>query len=183
MHTVKTHFLAHNFISTSQIEKIKEACSVLPRHKESFGEEEGRYSHYAIATPCKIPGYSVIHERVKRLNDKHFKLDLDFDKWYNGSYLTYEKDNFTNWHIDGAVGKEYSERKLSCVIILSDKITDYEGGDFEFPFYLNISDEERAKIKKGTAIMFPSFMFHRVTKVTKGIRNTLTFFFEGPTIR
>ena len=177
---VKTHLIVKDFLSPAQCEEIKQIGNSLPNKKEEFGGDEGRYSYYSEITPCRIPNYEEsIHKKFERLNKKHFGFDLNFETWYNGSYLTYEEGNFTNWHIDGGVGEEYASRKLSCVIVMSDQGIDFEGGDFELPFYLNLSDAERKSIKKGTAIMFPSFMFHRVTTVTKGLRNSLTFFIEG----
>jgi PKHD-type hydroxylase len=61
-------------------------------------------------------------------------------------------------------------RKLSMSILLND---DYEGGEFEF--YPNV----KLSPKKSDAIIFPSYMLHRVNPVTKGIRYSLVAWFVG----
>jgi PKHD-type hydroxylase len=99
----------------------------------------------------------------------------------------YTKDGFYTWHKDGigshneVHNKPDSEflhgnaRKLSMSIILN---SDYEGGDFE----TSESDDENKvpSSKEGSIIVFPSFMDHRVTPVTKGTRYSLVAWFVGP---
>jgi PKHD-type hydroxylase len=182
MDFIKDKLIVPNFLTSEQCDELVKIGSAQERIKEEFGEDEGRYSYLSTITPCKIPFYEKdIHKKILSINRKHFGFKLYKEPWYNGAFLTYEKGNFTNWHIDGGVGKEYKERKFTCVILLSDR-ANYDGGDLEFPFYLNFTDEERALLQKGAALLFPAFMFHRVTTVTKGLRNTLTFFFEGPSL-
>jgi PKHD-type hydroxylase len=67
-------------------------------------------------------------------------------------------------------------RKLSLSLLLND---DFEGGEF----HINQGNEKQPIIvptKKGRAILFPSFMIHRVTPVTKGIRRSLVVWVLGP---
>ena len=53
---------------------------------------------------------------------------------------------------------------------------EYEGGDFE----LNQAGLESTDIRtKGTVLIFPSFLLHRVKPVSKGVRKTLVAWFEG----
>ena len=40
-----------------------------------------------------------------------------------------------------------------------------------------------AGIARGTATLFPSYMLHRVTPVTEGIRHSLTVWAHGPAFR
>ena len=37
--------------------------------------------------------------------------------------------------------------------------------------------------KKGSILIFPSFVEHRVTPVTKGVRKSLVGWYEGPKFR
>jgi len=34
---------------------------------------------------------------------------------------------------------------------------------------------------KGTVLFFPSYLTHRITNITKGVRNSLVSWFHGPT--
>ena len=98
---------------------------------------------------------------------------------YEGS-----KKGHYNWHTDcGLAPNENNKvRKLSMIIPLVDG-NEYEGGDFE----LNLNNPENenniitikeAKIK-GTVIVFPSFVWHRVTPVTSGTRYSLVNWHQG----
>jgi len=98
---------------------------------------------------------------------------------YEGS-----KKGHYNWHTDcGLAPNENNKiRKLSMIIPLVDG-NEYEGGDFE----LNLNNPENennivtikeARIK-GTVIVFPSFVWHRVTPVTSGTRYSLVNWHQG----
>ena len=98
---------------------------------------------------------------------------------YDGS-----KKGHYDWHTDS--GKEINEggnmRKLSMIIPLVDG-NEYEGGDFEINLNNpendnNIESIKEAKIK-GTIIVFPSFVWHRVTPVTSGTRYSLVNWHRG----
>lgn len=70
-------------------------------------------------------------------------------------------------------------RKLSCSIQLSDP-TFYEGGDLvleQIPSETPPAEDIRCH---GTSIFFPSFIYHKVTPVTKGTRYSLVAWFDGP---
>ncbi len=103
----------------------------------------------------------------------------------NCQVTRYTKSGFYTWHLDG-IGSHndvYNEpgnkflhgntRKLSMSIILN---SDFEGGDFE----MSDLDNKVPKLEEGSIIVFPSFIEHRVTPVTKGIRYSLVSWFVGP---
>jgi PKHD-type hydroxylase len=105
----------------------------------------------------------------------------------NCQVTRYTKDGFYTWHRDGlgTHNEVYNEpdnkflhgnaRKLSMSIILN---SNFEGGDFEIS---GLDDENKVpRLEKGSIIMFPSFMDHRVSPVTKGTRYSLVAWFVGP---
>ena len=64
---------------------------------------------------------------------------------------------------------------------------EYEGGNLEFDFR-NDTDYENSKTSKrlcteirpkGSMIVFPSFVWHRVTPVTRGLRQSLVMWSLG----
>lgn len=67
-------------------------------------------------------------------------------------------------------------RKLSVVIQLSDP-AEYEGGDFEF---FGLQAPGAAFAPRGSVLVFPSFLQHRVLPVSKGLRRSLVTWVEGP---
>jgi PKHD-type hydroxylase len=90
----------------------------------------------------------------------------------------YSKGDFFDWHLDFGKGG-ISDRKLSMTMQLSDP-DDYEGGDLQFMINQNIVNAPR---EKGTIIIFPSFIMHRVTPITKGIRQSIVGWVSGPPYR
>ena len=56
----------------------------------------------------------------------------------------------------------------------------YEGGDLQFMLNQKIVSAPR---EKGTIIVFPSFMMHRVTPITKGVRKSIVGWVAGPPYR
>jgi PKHD-type hydroxylase len=82
-----------------------------------------------------------------------------------------------DWHAD--IGETVPHRKISVVIQLSDE-TDYEGGNLQF----NIGPSyPQAPKTKGTMIIFPTYMLHRVTPVVDGLRMSLVSWISGPNFK
>jgi PKHD-type hydroxylase len=80
-----------------------------------------------------------------------------------------------DWHID--MGRDnYSRRKISITTQLTDP-DEYEGGEVQ----LKIGSGDQAIPKgKGMTIIFPSYLLHRVTPVSKGHRRSLALWVTGP---
>ena len=78
------------------------------------------------------------------------------------------------WHIDIGPNKR-SFRKISIVVQLSEPDS-YEGGELE----VLGTDQDLISKERGNAIFFPSFLAHKVHKVTKGRRYSLVLWFSGP---
>jgi len=110
---------------------------------------------------------------VFELNEKFFKFNL---------FGFIEGFQFTNYKApSGKYGKHVDRgfnsrvRKLSISIQLSDP-KNYKGGEL----YLYESDKGTLMSKKqGTLVIFPSFILHEVTPVTKGERNSLVTWITG----
>lgn len=122
---------------------------------------------------------AFLYERLgwiaQQLNGEFF----DFNIWGFSEDLQYTKytdnqDHYT-WHMDKGTGTN-SPRKLSLVLQLSDP-SEYEGGDLEF---FSSSEPAIAVKKKGVVYAFPSYIMHRVTPVTAGVRRTLVVWLTGP---
>ena len=93
--------------------------------------------------------------------------------------LRYKPESHFVWHSDHASGIG-SARKLSVVVLLSAR-EQYQGG--ELCFHESISSEVDIVNSQGTVIIFPSFMVHRVTPVTRGMRYSLVGWVYGPPFR
>lgn len=99
----------------------------------------------------------------------------------NLQYTVYrgEDRHYYHWHSD--TGPKMQHRKVSFTLELSDP-DEYKGGHFEF--ISNDGSPIRVPpFGKGSAIIFPSFIRHRITPVTKGIRKSLVTWVSGPKFR
>ncbi|MEZ5322609.1 MAG: 2OG-Fe(II) oxygenase [Microthrixaceae bacterium] len=93
---------------------------------------------------------------------------------------------FYSWHQDG-LDSGVAGRKLSIVVQLSDP-GDYVGAELEFFQDVDAGDERRAwfadvSTPLGTAVVFPSFEYHRVRPLRSGIRRSLVAWVGGPPFR
>ena len=126
-----------------------------------------------------IPQHNYLFEyllnRINIANNELFNLDIigsnDYIQYteYNG-----EVKGHYDWHLDIS-GDSNILRKLSIVVQLSSP-DEYEGGDLEI--HLG-STPLKVKKQKGHIAVFPSFLLHRVTPVTKGLRKSLVWWVGG----
>ena len=70
-------------------------------------------------------------------------------------------------------------RKLSLSLQLTDP-SQYEGCDLQFQGGRRI---ETAPRTRGALIAFPSYVLHRVTPITRGVRKSLVCWVSGPEFR
>jgi len=122
--------------------------------------------------------FEKLNTLIDVVNQKFYGFDLvGYNMFQYSTYNSNENGHY-DWHVDSHFGEIDPEgfglhRKLSMTLLLND---DFEGGEFEY----NLSKPKNIEIKKGTAIFFPSFVLHRVSPVTKGIRKSLVVWVEGP---
>jgi PKHD-type hydroxylase len=109
-------------------------------------------------------------------------------------FTKYTKGQFYDWHTDSWDQPYIKEnvndpshgktRKLSVTVTLSDP-KEYSGGELEFDFRNIDPDKKRNVIKckeilpKGSLVVFPSFVWHRVCPVKKGSRHSLVIWNLG----
>ena len=133
------------------------------------------------------PNFTFLFDELWKLaiqsNDEWFGFHLskityiqlaEYDESYQGEYKAHQDVFWMN-------GDPDYHRKLSCVVQLSDSNI-YEGGNLEIYNVKNEIDLENRR-SQGTVIFFPSFYYHAVTPVTKGVRFSLTCWFDGPKFR
>ena len=125
-----------------------------------------------------VPKNNWIYNKLASLaiNCNNERYWFDLLGFHQELQLTrYSDGDFFDWHLDFGAG-EISARKLSMTIQLSDADA-YEGGDLQFMINNKI---ENAPREKGTIIIFPSFIMHRVTPITKGTRQSIVGWVSGP---
>ena len=118
--------------------------------------------------------------------------NFDWDYSESCQFTKYNKKQFYDWHQD-SFEQPYDSpndlnfnnkiRKLSVTCSLSDQ-NEYKGGELEFDFRNNEKSKPVRKIckeilPKGSIVVFPSFVWHRVRPVTKGTRYSLVIWNLG----
>jgi PKHD-type hydroxylase len=119
-----------------------------------------------------------------------WNFDWDFSE--SCQFTKYKLNQFYDWHCD-SWDAPYANpdnkdtngkiRKLSVTCSLSNP-EDYEGGELEFDFRNMDPDKKSirkcAEIKpRGSIVVFPSHVWHRVKPVTKGTRYSLVIWNLG----
>ncbi len=89
-----------------------------------------------------------------------------YDSQYQSQY---------SWHNDGVKDQNF-DIKLTALLNLSTE--SYEGG--EFSLFLNGEYPVPEFKNVGSMIIFPSWVQHCVTPVSKGVRYSMTYFVSGP---
>tara|TARA_R100000655_G_scaffold77938_1_gene117278 strand:- start:13085 stop:13636 length:552 start_codon:yes stop_codon:yes gene_type:complete len=89
----------------------------------------------------------------------------------------YGTGHFYKEHMDCFLKNIASQRKLSITVQLSEA-KEYEGGDFLFTKDISTPCQDLMK-EKGRIIVFPSFIYHQVQKITSGTRYSLVGWYEG----
>jgi len=139
--------------------------------------------------------YKEIHPFVTKAN-KEAGWNFEWDRSEQCQFTKYKQGQYYDWHSDSfpkphAKGKDHPEtgkiRKLSMTCQLTDG-SEYKGGEVEFDFknYApHLRDESKHRIEckeilpKGSIIVFPSFVWHRVKPIMKGTRYSLVVWHLG----
>ena len=123
--------------------------------------------------------------------DAGWNYDID---WYeNVQIARYKKDQHYSWHKDGA-GDHFGVytdqgnlngkvRKLSLVSCISNG---FDGGELEFSIQGSAENKNlifTPELKIGDVIVFPSFVQHRSTPITKGTKYSVAMWCLGPPFR
>lgn len=133
--------------------------------------------------------YDWISPAIRSLNSQ---LDWNFNlsEPEEIQFTIYRKGHFYGWHQDTfdfhQNKNKSSQRKISAVIPLVDS-NNYEGGDLQFyesAIHPNKKEEDKISSsekfrKKGSMIVFPSYMYHQVTPVVSGERLSIVLWYQG----
>jgi predicted 2-oxoglutarate/Fe(II)-dependent dioxygenase YbiX len=109
---------------------------------------------------------------LKFINEKHFKLDLNFNQidCFFGRYD--EGMHYNSLHMDCIAGDV--QRKLSFSLLLNDN---FQGGDF-----ITLT-KSTLDCHPGKLLIFPSFMPHKISVVEEGTRYAIFGWVYGPNFR
>ena len=158
--------------------------------KEIKNIQKKRNSHIVWMNDKWI--YKEIIPYVMEANKKA-NWNFNWDWSENCQFTKYSPGQYYGWHCDSwevpynkpdSLNEHGKIRKLSVTCSLSDP-SEYEGGELEFNFN-NPEKNKKQNIRKcteilprGSIVVFPSFVWHRVCPVKKGTRYSLVIWNLG----
>ena len=138
--------------------------------------------------------YKEIHPYIHQANrDSGWNFEWSYSE--SCQFTKYGVGQYYGWHCDSwdkpyfypnnpENPKNNKIRKLSVTVSLSDP-KEYKGGELEFNFR-NLDLDKKTNIRKckeilpkGSLVVFPSFVWHRVCPVKKGSRYSLVIWNLG----
>lgn len=171
-----THMIFESALAQPEIEAIINLAPKVENGEVEGDHEEMRRSKIAWIHNEQLQMRLWQFANIANVERFRFNVMQVSDIQYT-EYHAKDKGHY-DWHEDvlWLNNERDLDRKLSVTVQLSDS-DDYEGGDFEIR---DVALPQRDLRKKGTVLVFPSYLEHRVTPVTKGVRKSLVTWFEGP---
>ena len=188
-----------NFSNRITVEDIKKECELLELEQQTHKKDAGEYfifkgqsqndlqldfrrSKLAYITNNRSEIWLLMNEIAETINQEHFGFDINKVEVIQYAVYNEQEKSKYDWHIDTTFANDLLwQRKISISIQLSNP-NEYEGGELELDgfHYDGVwrDFKDRAK-QKGAVTVFPSFMPHRVTEVTKGTRASLAAWITG----
>ena len=189
-----TEYVTTECFKDEEIKKIIESLNpdnwqdaqVYQNHESGKIDKSRRILKLQSLIPNNQDGFPLpqITHQISNINNNFWNFDIRYIpiREDSPSAFKYSIGGKFNWHMD--ITPAAATRKLSYSIQLSDT-NDYEGGDLEFFDGDNTGkNEKNPKLREnGNIIVFPSYLWHRITPITKGIRYAMVGWVHGPTYR
>jgi len=158
--------------STDECKEILDFCD---KNKSSYlidghGPEK-KVSTFVVETDVLKNRLNKFFALIYKTNNMYFGYDLHKEKPLGVNINVYEKENNEYpYHQDTNKPGTVSDIKLTAILNLS--LESYKGGDF--CMFLGEDCKVEEINEPGNVLIFPSFLYHKVTPVTEGRRITLS---------
>ena len=181
---LQNYYFFNQGFSTEELDKIYKEVDIIPFQQAIIGNDEENLDIRSSSIKWIPPNeqwawlYEKLMNMIIEANDAIWHFDLhNLTDYIQYTEYYAEKGGHYNWHQDIGPG-EMSKRKISITVQLSDP-DEYEGGDLEYFKGGDPENADKAPRGKGVVFIFPSYMMHRVTKLTKGTRRSFVLWVGG----
>ena len=174
-------FVQARLFNSDQIKQLNEAVSknlVSSHDKPSEGAIKSSQVKFVRLFSIQKLIFPFI-DFIMTTNHHHYGFDLfplTPSKILN--YNSYKIDEEYSWHMDGTIESPVRDIKLTCLLNCSEE--NYQGGDL---FIFREGEKKVENFSPGSAVIFPSFTYHKVEKIVSGSRKTLAIWMDGPKFR
>lgn len=175
------HFTREHLFTSEECKKIIDLQSQLNLiHSEMAWGEKSEFKrdtdiYWLFPENNTLWIFDRILKCVSEINNNYFQYVLD-GKVRAFQLGKYSKSQGYDWHQD--MGRDLiSRRKLTISVQLSDP-GDYTGGELQF--FKSEGEPAIGSKEIGSLTIFPTWMLHRVTRISKGTRWSLVNWLEGP---
>ena len=162
----------NNFLTSSDLKRI---FAINPKWERGTTIKD---PHARVVDTYNITHkFGWLDEKVAQLvkqRNKGFRYNIKSIE--ETKLLIYQPGGKYDWHQD-VIWDNPQHRKFTYIIQLSNS-NEYSGGDFQFRDADNI--DLSGLRNRGSIIIFPSIMHHRITPLTKGTRYSIVGWVVGP---
>lgn len=153
-------------------------CDVICKTNQEWvsGSTAGETQKHRIVETADVHKYYRLRSMVGRQIVEH-NVDYKYDVQNINEMrmLRYKRGGKYDWHQD-VDWSQKQQRKFTFIIQLTDPEM-YTGGDLEF----RDADIDLSHTReRGSLIIFPSMLYHRITPIKKGIRQSIVGWAVGP---
>ena len=174
------YYWFQNGFSKSDLVRLQDDLENISfKEAETFGPAYDNVRKSRVKWIPQEEQYNWLYELMEKLAIEangiwNFDIQTMPEQIQYTEYLAEDAGHYT-WHQD--IGpNDASLRKISITIQLSDA-EEYEGGDLQI--WKGGDSVDNCPRGAGVAVIFPSYMMHRVTPVSKGIRKSLVLWIGG----
>ncbi|WP_242909921.1 JmjC domain-containing protein [Actinomadura terrae] len=171
-------------LTGAECDDLVAACHEFPLSAPTTVDEAGHPAHrradmrHVPHGPSTAWAYQLIEDVADEAARTVYGFDLTGIK-RAPQYVEYLPGNgHFHRHNDYSHDQLDSPRKITVIVQLSDP-ADYEGGALQM---FGVETEELPR-ERGSVLVFPSMIDHRVTPVTRGMRRALVAWVAGPRLR
>jgi len=186
---LKDHFEKLEFLNQEELQKISEYFTEMNLEAAATRSEQGQksvgaaYRSSRVGWIPKTQQYQWLYEKLGELVNEANQQLWNFDLFGMAEPIQLteyhaDEEGHYDWHTDVGAGKT-SLRKISITIQISPP-EDYEGGALQF---MSRRKPQNARKIAGAAYVFPSYLLHRISPVTEGIRRSIVVWISGPPFR
>ena len=176
------NYSSMNIFNQNQIKEINNIIKTnLVEGKDDFAAESHKTSEVSFIYLGKIQKFILpFIDFCLTANNNFFGFDLHpLTSLKKLNYNSYDVGTEYSWHMDAVPTDPVRDIKLTALLNLSEE--SYEGGELVLFRANEITCNEFNK--PGSAIIFPSFINHKVNKIISGKRHSLAIWLSGPKFR